>query len=282
MNNLTQRLITGTIFVAVLIGAILWNYLSFGILFLAIAVLGIWEFYTLSDKVPAKPWRIYGTAVAAWIFFTFFIATWIPDYRILLTNIPLLFLPFLFELYTKSKTPFTNLAFTVLGWIYVSLPFALWNLIVVPAQHINQTTPPPVAETYKGKILLGYFIILWTSDSLAYVCGRLFGKHKLFERISPKKTWEGFIGGMIFTIGAGYIVSMFFTELSAIHWMVVSAIVVATGTLGDLTESMFKRSIDVKDSGKILPGHGGILDRFDAVLLSSPFVCSYLLIWGEL
>ncbi|MCA6365353.1 MAG: phosphatidate cytidylyltransferase [Bacteroidetes bacterium] len=287
-KNLIQRLITGTVFVVVLVGGIMWNEWSFFGLFLLITVLGLWEFYRLSAHVPAAPWRIYGTAVGAMIFAAFFFKQYLGLNSVLLGLIPFLFLPFFFELYTKSDKPFTNLAYTFMGWIYVSLPFALWGLIMAPHwqegfcdidEKTGMTSLVATGMTkYSGKILLGFFIILWTSDSLAYVCGRLFGKHKLFERISPKKTWEGFIGGMIFTIAAAWIVWYFLRTLPVSDWMVMAGIVAATGTLGDLAESMFKRSIGIKDSGNILPGHGGILDRFDAVLLASPFVTSYLLL----
>jgi phosphatidate cytidylyltransferase len=279
-KNLVQRLITGTVFVAVLVGGTMWNEWSFFGLFLLITILGLWEFYRLSAHVPAAPWRIYGTAVGAMIFAAFFFKQYLGLNSVLLGLIPFLFLPFFFELYTKSDKPFTNLAYTFMGWIYVALPFALWALVVSPHLLAMESSFIPVKyfPEYHGKILLGFFIILWTSDSLAYVCGRLFGKHKLFERISPKKTWEGFIGGMIFTIAAAWIVWYFLRTLPVSDWMVMAGIVAATGTLGDLAESMFKRSIGIKDSGNILPGHGGILDRFDAVLLASPFVTTYLLL----
>lgn len=279
-KNLIQRLITGTVFVVVLVGGIMWNEWSFFGLFLLITILGLWEFYRLSAHVPAAPWRIYGTAVGALIFAGFFFKQYYGLNSTLLGLIPFLFLPFFFELYTKSDKPFTNLAYTFMGWIYVALPFALWSLVVAPHHLLLESSYLPVKyfPEYNGKILLGFFIILWTSDSLAYVCGRLFGKHKLFERISPKKTWEGFIGGMIFTIAAAWIVWYFLQTLPVMDWMIMAGIVAATGTLGDLTESMFKRSIGIKDSGNILPGHGGILDRFDAVLLASPFVTTYLLL----
>lgn len=279
-KNLIQRLITGTVFVIVLVGGIMWNEWSFFGLFLLITILGLWEFYRLSAHVPAAPWRIYGTAVGALIFAGFFFKQYYGLNSTLLGLIPFLFLPFFFELYTKSDKPFTNLAYTFMGWIYVALPFALWSLVVAP-YYTTGLSPFGAVQyltEYNGKILLGFFIILWTSDSLAYVCGRLFGKHKLFERISPKKTWEGFIGGMIFTIAAAWIVWYFLRGLPVFDWMMMACIVAATGTLGDLTESMFKRSIGIKDSGNILPGHGGILDRFDAVLLASPFVTTYLLL----
>jgi phosphatidate cytidylyltransferase len=127
-----------------------------------------------------------------------------------------------------------------------------------------------------ARIILGFFILIWSNDTFAYLVGRSVGKTKLFQRISPGKTWEGTVGGVICTQGIAYALSIYFTELEPIHWHVVAVIVSVFGTLGDLVESMFKRSLGVKDSGNILPGHGGILDRFDAVLVAAPFVVAYL------
>jgi phosphatidate cytidylyltransferase len=129
---------------------------------------------------------------------------------------------------------------------------------------------------YDYRPLLTIFILIWVSDTMAYVCGRLFGKHKLWERISPKKTWEGFIGGFIFTVATGGMIANWilynkYNYHEEIKWICVAAVISVTGMLGDLVESLFKRSINVKDSGNILPGHGGILDRFDALLLATPF-----------
>lgn len=118
--------------------------------------------------------------------------------------------------------------------------------------------------------------MLWTNDTGAYLAGRFFGKHKLFERISPKKTWEGSIGGGILTIGVAFILSVYFTNLDQTNWIVLAILVAVFGGLGDLVESMLKRSLNIKDSGNLLPGHGGILDRFDGLLLSIPFIYSYL------
>jgi phosphatidate cytidylyltransferase len=122
---------------------------------------------------------------------------------------------------------------------------------------------------------------MWSNDSGAYIVGSLLGKHKLFERISPKKTWEGFIGGALFTLLAAWIISKFLHELSLIHWLVVGTITFTCGTFGDLIESQLKRSANMKDSGKILPGHGGILDRFDSILFSAPIVFVYLMFFFE-
>ena len=133
---------------------------------------------------------------------------------------------------------------------------------------------------YNFHPLLAFFIIMWTTDTMAYVCGKIFGKHKLVERISPKKTWEGFVGGALFALLSGFIISIFYHDLNTMHWIILAGIIAITGTLGDLVESMFKRSIGVKDSGKIFPGHGGILDRFDSFLLSTPFVVVYYWIFA--
>ncbi|MGL4596223.1 MAG: phosphatidate cytidylyltransferase [Bacteroidia bacterium] len=273
-KNLIQRLITGTFFVLALVGAMLWNEWSFGILFLTVVVLGLWEFYGLVEKTGASPQRITGVFLGTVLFCCGFLFK-TSSAIIFLPFIALLFLPFFFELFRKKEHPFANIGYTLLGVIYVALPFSLWAMIVVPDIDVVEGE---FALPFHGKTMLGYFILLWTSDSMAYVCGRLLGKRKLFERISPKKTWEGFIGGMLFTFLAAWLVATFLThDDNLIFWMIVAVIVAITGTLGDLVESMFKRSIGVKDSGTILPGHGGILDRFDAVLLSSPFVAVMLI-----
>lgn len=276
-KNFVQRIITGTIFVLVLVGSIMWHPLSFGGLFLLITVLGLWEFYGLAEKAGAEPLKTYGTLVGALLFSLAFLSKRGGDFSQLLALLPLLFLIFFAELYRRKDHPFTNIAYTLTGIVYVALPFALWCLVIVPTHSDVYLFDQMPTFSYRWHLLLGYFILMWTSDSLAYCCGRLFGKHKLFERISPKKTWEGTVGGGLFALGAAFLIAHFWDDIALVHWLVIAAIVVICGNLGDLTESLFKRSINIKDSGTILPGHGGILDRFDAVLLSSPFVTCYLL-----
>lgn len=248
-----------------LIGAVVWSSYSFLALFLLITILGLWEFYRLAEKDNnARPQKIFATIAGAILFLSFALSAFNESLRYLIINLPVLFLPFITELYTKSEKPFTNIAYTLLGVFYIALPFALWNLMII---HGNNYTP---------HLLLGYFFILWSNDTGAYLAGMSLGKHKLFERISPKKTWEGFTGGGCLSLLIAYLISFYFKEIRVMDWMAIAAIVVVFGSLGDLSKSLLKRSINVKDSGNILPGHGGIIDRFDALLLSSPFIFSYL------
>src|SRR6202000_3479050 len=173
-------------------------------------------------------------------------------------------LVFIFELFRRTTAPFTNIAFTFLGIIFTIIPFSLFHALAF------------LRGGYNFHLPMAFLIMLWTNDTGAYLSGRLLGKHKLWERHSPKKTWEGFIGGVLLAIGASAILAHYYPEIGLIQWMVVAACIGIVGTLGDLVESMFKRSINIKDSGGILPGHGGLLDRFDGLLLSAPIVFAYL------
>ncbi len=265
MNNFTKRTLTATVFVAVLLGCAYWNQFSFSILFFVITVLGVWEFYTLSEKAGNKPQKIVGTIASAILFKSAaLVCMGFFDHRFLLINIPVIFLIFIIELYSKAEKPFQNIAFTLLGIVYVALPFTLLNFITT------------TTHTYSFELLFGFFFILWTNDSAAYLSGSALGKHKLFPRVSPGKSWEGSAGGAIASYCVAYVISGWYTSINRIDWMVIASILVVIGTLGDLVESLFKRSINVKDSGNILPGHGGILDRFDSLILASPFVFTYL------
>lgn len=152
------------------------------------------------------------------------------------------------------------------AWMYISVPFGLLvSLYLIPER-----------EGFFTEIVIGLFAISWSSDVFAYLVGSKIGKHRLFERISPKKSWEGSIGGLVFALLAAYILSLIYSELSLAEWMVLAVIIVVSGTIGDLIESMLKRAAGVKDSGKLLPGHGGVLDRFDATIFATPFVFVYV------
>lgn len=274
MSNFWQRLFTGSLFVLTIIMAVQFSPYTFMALFLLINVLSIIEFYKLFLKNNLSPRIISGVLLSAFLYITSVLVvsdTCSP--KILLLNFPFLFLLFIFELYLNSEKPFENIAYTILGIFYLTVPLVLFNSMA-----FMQTE----RGDYHSQIIIGYFLILWASDTGAYLAGRQFGKHKLFERISPKKTWEGSIGGLLSAFLLGYISSIYFTDLTLFQWEVVAVIIVVMGTFGDLVESMLKRSLQIKDSGKLLPGHGGVLDRFDGLFISVPFVFFYLSIIGKI
>ena len=265
MNNFLKRTLTAGAFVAVLLTATWYNQLSFSILFFIITVLGLLEFYSLANKGGNKPQKFIGTLFGAFLFLSnALVCMKMADHRILAFNIPLFFLVFIFELFSKAEDPFKNIAFTLLGIFYIALPFSLLNYILT------------LNGTYNFEILFGCWFVLWCNDSGAYLSGSAFGKNKLFPRVSPGKTWEGSIGGAIIAYIITFIISGWYTSISRFDWYIIASILIVIGTLGDLVESLFKRSLGVKDSGNLLPGHGGILDRFDSLLMAIPFVFSFL------
>lgn len=270
MSNLLKRSITGTIFVIVLISAIYLNQVSCLILFGVLTLLGLWEFYGLAQRTGAQPQKVAGTfagtllfAISGCVYYNYIPAKYIS------LAIPFIFILFCLELYRKKENPFTNISYTLLGILYIAFPF---SFLIYFSFYPNMEW----FGSYNPTVLLGYFFLLWANDTGAYLFGRSFGKTKLFERISPNKTWEGAIGGGILSLSIAWIISHYFEQLSMPQWLGLALIVVIFGNLGDLAESLFKRSINVKDSGNILPGHGGILDRFDGVFISAPMVYVYL------
>ncbi len=266
MSNLTQRFITGFIGVAIVLSAIFYSELTSLLLIMFISSMSLFEFYKLSKNDNIHPHIVLGIAIGAIVFLPLIFGTFMQNINLL----PLLFvLPyfiFIRELYSKSEKPFTNIAYTLLGNIYISAPMFMFFLISFQG----------AGEDYKPMNLFGYFFILWANDIGGYTAGRIWGKHKLFERISPKKTWEGFVGAGILSFGMGFLIAHYCTAFTLTQWLVIAGIIFITGVLGDLVESMFKRSLVIKDSGSLLPGHGGFLDRFDGLFLSAPFVFFYL------
>ncbi len=267
MSNFLQRALTGIVFVIVLVGAVLWSKYSIAALLLLAAVIGLNEFYTITKspktQIPKKLALIIGGVIYLLIAS---VRVFNLEAYIITLCIPAVSLFLILELFRQKKRPITNISYSIFGILYIILPFALMNYIALNAD-----------GTQRGTLLLiGFFASLWANDTGAYLTGRAFGKRKLFERISPKKTWEGFVGGLFFCVLAGYIFSQFDTTLSLYAWIGFSLIIGIFGTLGDLVESMIKRNYNIKDSGNILPGHGGILDRFDGIFLACPMIIMYL------
>jgi phosphatidate cytidylyltransferase len=269
VSNFLTRTITGIIFVIVVVGSIIWKPYIFALLFLVITILGLLEFYRIISSDLVKVNKILGLAGGILMYVTCaLVANMVADIRLLLINLPVLSIICIYELYRKSPTPFTNIGYTLLGIFYIALPFSLFNFFFNPVL---------ITGTFHYEIVLGFFAILWINDTGAYLSGMALGRHHLFERISPKKTWEGSIGGMIFSLITAWVLSRFYSILSPVQWQIYALIIIVFGTLGDLVESMLKRSLSIKDSGHILPGHGGILDRFDGVFIAIPISFIYLL-----
>lgn len=278
-NNFIQRAITGIIFVGVLIGCILGGPISFTLLFALITALTIHEFGVIISKQPDveinKPICMLA---GVFLFFGFAYLGVMPGQTEIL--IPYLFLIIYLlvsELYLKKKNPLNNWAYAMMSQIYIALSFAMLNVL---AYHSigNEGELSNYQVQYNPILPLSIFIFTWIYDTGAYCTGMLFGKHRLFERISPKKSWEGSIGGGVFSIIAAIVMAHYFPFMPISIWIGLALTVVIFGTLGDLTESLLKRTIGIKDSGNILPGHGGMLDRFDSTLMAVPAAVVYLYI----
>ena len=281
MKNLMVRTLSGLVLVAVFVGAVLGSQWSFGALLLLILVGGQTEFYKLARETGLSPQRWMGLAVGVMLFALNFIvfrqfSRSVTDEAggavlYLLLYIGLL-LPTLFvcELFRRSATPLANLGATLLGVLYVAVPLSL--LLYVPVLAGD--------GVWRPETVLCYIFIIWANDVFAYLVGMTFGRHRLCERLSPKKSWEGFFGGLAGAVVTGLAAAY---ALDANYWVWGGLALVASlsGVAGDLVESMFKREAGVKDSGQVIPGHGGVLDRFDALLLSAPYVFLYLLLVGR-
>jgi len=275
MKGLLRRASTALIFVVVMLGGLYGGYYSFILLFAAITALCLWEFlYMTIDHGKKRDWlrRFLGTTfgLTPFLLAALIHLKVIPmnDNFIIITALlffPFIFMAFIYELIAQSDTPFKNVAFIVLGMVYIGAPFALLDFIAFEG------------DTFYANTIFGLLLMTWMNDSGAYIVGSKIGKTKLIPRISPNKTWEGSIGGVIVTYLTALVLSYFFPEKNIQDWFVLATIVAIFGSVGDLIESMLKRSVGVKDSGDLLPGHGGVLDRFDAFIFLLPFAAAYLL-----
>jgi len=265
MNKILLRSLTGAVFISIILIPIFFSDRFLAVVLGFFMVIGLIEFYKLfkrgnSANVSWETSLYYGVftyGVSSLVLFDV-----LPN-EALVILIPMLFSLFLIELWREKKNPLINLSVFVFGIIYVTVPFILMVHITVMD---NNTFP----------LLAGMFILTWVNDTFAYLSGLIAGKTKLFERISPKKTSEGTIGGAVFTIIAAIIIGYVFDNDHLIFWILASLIIIPCAILGDLMESLFKRSMNVKDTGNIMPGHGGILDRFDGTFFVVPF---FLMCW---
>lgn len=263
------RAITGFFFLVVMVGCILWHQYAVALLFFLIIGFGLYELCNLLRPAfdELKSWPVVLTGL---VFFLSIFLLVERDYSPLFLIV--LVIPAILVLYDlfNSHNKFSHSLVALFGIGIFSLPFSLLYFSSVWIFSIRG-----IHLEYTYDLLLGYFILLWSNDTFAYLTGKFLGRHKLWEKVSPKKTWEGFLGGVIFSLVIAYFISFYFEHhglLFAGQWMIIALITSVFGTLGDLTESMLKRKAGVKDSGSILPGHGGILDRFDGVTISAPLV----------
>lgn len=274
MKNLYLRSITGIVFVSLVIGSTLYSPVSFTFFFALITALSIYEFGTIVNKTEEVHInRNITTLAGIFLYLSFAYFCYNPQQSGIFIPYLIFFLYlFISELYLKHKNPINNWAYTAMSQMYVALPFSLLQVL---AYHGSGEV-----TLYNPILPLSIFIFNWTNDTGAYCTGMLFGKHRLFERISPKKSWEGSFGGAILSIITAIILSLNFSFLNTWEWIGLGLVIVVFGTFGDLVESLLKRTLGIKDSGNILPGHGGMLDRFDSSLLAIPAATVYLYLLG--
>lgn len=274
LRNLIVRALSGAVLLAIVVAAAWFGENSYGALLFTIVVVGVWEFYRLAEAKGIEPQRWLGLLTSVTLFMAAFSSkivynvyfgaiTWVAVVALLLL-IPAIFVV---EVFRNRQQPMLNIATTLMGVIYVALPMSM--LLYIPSFIAG-------SSAWRPEVFLFYLFLVWGNDVFAYLVGILFGKHKMCVRLSPKKSWEGFFGGVAGSLAMG-VLGAYVVGGSVAMWLGLALVVSLTSVLGDLVESMFKREVGVKDSGNIMPGHGGMLDRFDALILSAPFAFVYLL-----
>lgn len=270
-NNLIQRIITGILGAALILFCVTCNQYTCLLLFLVIGFAAQLEFYQIIKKNGIRPLMISGLITGMLLHSYLFIDAWglLPPYFILFIVL-LVFFMFIAEIYKASDKSIENISTTLLGIVYIALPFSLIYYLAFYGETADEMI------TYKYHLILGILLLTWASDTGAYFTGKILGKHKLFKSISPGKTWEGTIGGGLLAIITGYVLSLFFHEIMRLdNWLIIAILTVIGANYGDLLESLIKRNLNIKDSGNIIPGHGGILDRFDGFIMAIPLVVIY-------
>ena len=275
LKNMMVRAVTGTIFVAAVVVCFLRPQ-AMMFLFTLVTALTVWEFTGLVNNVEGvRVNRFITTVAGAYLFLAFAgVCSGMTPSAVFIPYLLTIVYLFISELYTKAPNPIANWAYTMLSQLYVALPFSMINVVAFRSSGD--------AVMYDYMLPLSIFIFLWTNDSGAYCCGSLLGKHKLFPRVSPGKSWEGSIGGCVLVLAVAALIGWWANsgemthQLSIAAWMGLGLVVVVFGTLGDLVESLFKRTLGIKDSGNLLPGHGGMLDRFDSSIMAIPAAVIYL------
>lgn len=239
-----------------------------------------YEYYLIIRSSGVRPQLVPGiiTGITLYIISTL-VASGAIDKRLFFVLLPMVPIIMVIELYRRQEKPFDSLAHTFFSILYSAVPFSMFPFAAFSRTGLNSILPHP-GIIFSPGIIIGFFILIWANDTGAYLTGMTLGRHKLMMRISPKKTWEGFIGGILIASLVAWFISDWLSVMDKIHWIIISLIISVAGTYGDLIESMLKRSSGVKDSGTILPGHGGFLDRFDSTIISFPLVYLFISLFG--
>ena len=281
-RNLLIRTLSGAVMLAVVLGAVLASPYSMALLFIAVAAGSMLEFYKFARLTGAAPLQVYPTVIGVLLVAAAFaVAAGLIGTAALLYVLPLVCGLFIAELYRKSTTPLTNVAWAVAGIVYVAVPLAL--LVVLPCVGV-----PGGGFVYRPLVVLSVIFIVWANDVGAYLVGRVFGRHRLFERISPKKSWEGTIGGVLLSVAVSLLFYWYYAERSnavsaSLAWYILAGVILAVGSFaGDLTESALKRTCGVKDSGHWIPGMGGAFDVLDSFIYNGVIfwiLCLFMVFW---
>ncbi len=277
LKSLGTRALSSVFFVIILVSCIWYSYLSLLCLFFMVSLIALHEYYRLAKKLNASPYQIMGHIFAVLLFLYFsaenlqmYVSMDAATIKNLAAGFLILCPSFILvkALFSTSPTNLLNAQHTLLGILYAAFPLSL--LVSLPVSIHDG------AFDYNYFKVLGIVLLIWSNDTLAYLGGSIFGKNKMYERISPGKTWEGTIIGSFGTIGIGFLLNFNNTYDEELVWPSIALLVAVFGTIGDLVESMLKRNAGVKDSGQIMPGHGGALDRFDSLIFVTPFIYAFL------
>lgn len=271
MKKILTRTLSGAIYAGLVLTSIYLGSVAFSILLLVFLVLSIKEFLLLAKNsgYQIHSFLTYFIGIISFSIVALYSNGYISA-KLLVLIVPLIIFPFIVEMYGKLNNPIQNISYYILALIYIVMPLSLMNFLFFKIEG---------GETYQMGLVLAFFVIIWVNDTFAYLSGMLLGRHKLFKSISPNKTWQGTIGGAIFSLIAAWGFSIYYDFMDIFTWLIFAAILIIFGTFGDLIESMFKRKFDIKDSGDIMPGHGGILDRLDSLLIAAPFIFVFIILF---